>query len=151
MFRIIALDFRDLFEIVGNRPVADVLDIVEAHHTRGAEVDGAIAREHVDDGLADGFPDRATPAFIEGLGNLPVGVGWRARGKPKGVWATDAREGGSKISHYDAPFCFSHAKACARQALSLRTVLAEHTLQGVKIIDHSTSCEFLSPPKHLLL
>ena len=104
MFRIIALDFRDLFEVVGNRPVADELDVVEAHHARGAEVDGAIAREHVDDGLADGFPDRATPAFIEGLGNLPVGVGWRARGKPERVRAADAREGGSKISHHDAPF-----------------------------------------------
>src|SRR5437762_7076819 len=104
MFRIIPLDFRDLFEVVGNRPVADELDVVEAHHARGAEVDGAIAGEHVDDGLADGFPDGATPAFIEGLGNLPVGVGWRARGKPEGVRALDAREVCSKISHIASRF-----------------------------------------------
>jgi len=28
---------------------------------------------------------------------------------------------------------FSQAKACARPTLSLRTVIAEHTLQGVNI------------------
>ena len=38
------------------------------------------------------------------------------------------RKPGSKSS---SAFVFSQAKACARQTLSLRTSLAEHTLQGV--------------------
>src|SRR6266849_923716 len=102
MLWIIALDLGDLFQIVGNRPVADELDVVEAHHARGAEVDGAVAGEDVDDRLADRFPDRAAPALVERLGDLAVGVRRRAGREPEGIGALDAREVRSKISHWSA-------------------------------------------------
>src|SRR5438874_885617 len=70
MFRIIALDFRDLFEVVGNRPVADELDVVEAHHPVLAEIDRAATREDVDDRLADRFPDGPAPTLVVCLGHL---------------------------------------------------------------------------------
>lgn len=40
-------------------------------------------------------------------------------------------------------FVFGQAKACARPALSLRTMIAEHTLEGVYEIHEEERCRKL--------
>src|SRR6266540_3051840 len=67
------------------------------------------------------------PPLIEGPGYLAVRVGGRPGGQPEGVGAFDAREGRSQV-HHSSLRC-SHAKACARPSLSLRTGSAEPRLQ----------------------
>src|ERR1043165_7043936 len=83
--RIIPLDLGDLLQVVGDRAIADQLDVVEAHHPVLAEVHRAVAREDVDDGLADRLPDGAAPAGVERLGDLAVGVRRRAGREPKRI------------------------------------------------------------------
>src|SRR3982074_2263133 len=98
MVRVVALDLGDLLEVLGDRPVADQLDVVEPHHAVLAEVDRPVAREDVDDRLADGFPDRAPPALIEGFRDLTVRIGRRTRSQPEWIRRLDPREVGSEIS-----------------------------------------------------
>ena len=57
-------------------------------------VDGGVARADVGDGLADGLPDGAAPAGVEGAHDLLAAVGGRSGGEPEGVEALDAGEGG---------------------------------------------------------
>src|SRR3989442_10234142 len=100
MLRVVALDLGDLLKVLEDWPVADQLNVIEAHHARLTEVDRAVARKDVDDRLADRLPDRAAPALVEFLGDLAVRVRPRARRGPKGGGTLDPREVGSEISHW---------------------------------------------------
>src|SRR6266581_450455 len=57
VLRIIPLHLGDLFEVLGDGPVTDQLDVVEAHHAVLAEVYRAVTGEDIDDRLTDRFPD----------------------------------------------------------------------------------------------
>jgi len=78
-------DFGDFAEIGFNGAVGDELDVVEAHHFYAGEIDCAVARSGVDDGLADRFPDGAAPAGVEGAHHLAGSVGGRAARQPKRI------------------------------------------------------------------
>src|SRR5262245_55681353 len=99
MLRVVTLDLRDLPEILGDRTIADQLDVVEAHHAVLSEIDRAVAREDIDDRLADRLPHRAAPALIERFGDLSVGVRWGTGREPEGIGRLDACETRSEISH----------------------------------------------------
>src|SRR2546422_9765038 len=99
MLRVVALDLGDLLKVLEDWPVADQLNVIEAHHARLTEIDRAVARKDVDDRLADRLPDCAAPALIERLGDLPVGVRrWTGR-QPEWIRTFDTSEIRSKISH----------------------------------------------------
>src|SRR5882762_883165 len=102
MLRVVTLDVGNFLEVFGDRPVADELDVVEAHHPVLAEVYGTVAREDIDDRLADGLPDRAAPALIERPGDLAVLVRGGPGCEPEGIWALDTCEVSSEISHWSA-------------------------------------------------
>jgi len=99
MLRVVTLDLGDFLEVFGDRPVADELDVVEAHHPVLPEVHGTVAREDIDDRLADGLPDRAAPALVECFGDLAVGVRGGPGRQPEWIRGLDPREVGSDISH----------------------------------------------------
>src|ERR1700761_5541152 len=84
-----ALYFFDLAEIGFDGPVADELDVVEAHHLCAVVVDGRVARGDVGDGLADGLPDGASPTCVEGTHDLLTAVGGRSGGEPEGIETLD--------------------------------------------------------------
>src|SRR6266540_3051838 len=88
---------------------------------------GQVARAFDQGWVADRLPDSAAPPLIEGPGYLAVRVGGRPGGQPEGVGGLDAREGRSQVRH--SSLRCSHAKACARPSLSLRTGSAEPRLQ----------------------
>src|SRR5215472_18211657 len=94
MLRIAALYFFDLAEVDFDGAVADELDVVKAHHLLTVPVDGGVARADVSDGLADGLPDGAAPACVEGAHDLLAAVGGRSGGEPEGIEALDAGERG---------------------------------------------------------
>ena len=89
-----ALYFFDLAEVDFDGAIADELDVVQAHHLLAVVVDGGVARADVGDGLADGLPDGAAPACVEGAHDLLAAVGGRSGGEPEGIEALDAGEGG---------------------------------------------------------
>jgi hypothetical protein len=64
--RVALLHVVDFPEVHFDGPVADQLNIVEAHHFYVVEIDGPVARARVDDGVADCFPHHAAPACVEG-------------------------------------------------------------------------------------
>src|SRR5690606_13572034 len=82
-----------------DRPVGDQLDVVYRHQPVAGVLEGAVTVRYVEDGVADGLPDRATPAVLERLVDLVGGVGWRRRGQPERVGALDAREVDAEVSH----------------------------------------------------
>src|SRR3989449_5898144 len=125
MLRVVALDLGDLLKVLEDWPVADQLNVIEAHHARLTEIDRAVARKDVDDRLADRLPDRAAPALVECLGDLAVGVRRRARRQPEWIRAFDTSEIHSKISHTASyrplpPLTAKHHidLSCCRDALS---------------------------------
>src|ERR1700761_1193501 len=90
MLRVAAFYFFDLAEVGFDGPVADELDVVEAHHLCAVVVDGGVTRGDVGDGLADGLPDGAAPACVEGAHDLLAAVGGRSGGEPERIEALDA-------------------------------------------------------------
>src|SRR5467141_3161813 len=129
MLRVVALDLGDLLKVLEDWPVADQLNVIEAHHARLTEVDRAVARKDVDDRLADRLPDRAAPALVECLGDLTVGVRRRAGREPERIRGSDAREVRSKIGHRSAfresawrpaPLLPPHAQSPLRHSHNLR-------------------------------
>ncbi len=100
MMRIAFLDLGDFAEIGFDRPIADQLDIVEAHHPLAVPIDRRVARGDVDDRFADRLPDRAAPAGVKGAHHLLPAIGGRAGSEPEGIGAADAAgEIGGEISH----------------------------------------------------
>ena len=93
------LDLGDFLEINLGRAVGDELDVVEAEHAVLAVVQRGVARRDVDDGHADGFPDDAAPAGLEGAVRLVAGVGRRTGGDPERIGGLDAGEITAQISH----------------------------------------------------
>ena len=91
VLRIALLDLGDLAQVDFERPVGDELDVVEAHHALAVPIDGGVARGDVDDGLAEGLPDGAAPAGVEGAHHLIAAIGGRTGGQPEGIGAADAR------------------------------------------------------------
>ena len=92
-------DLGDFAEVDFDGAVGDQLDVVQAHHALAVPIDRGIARGDVDDGLADGLPDGAAPAGVEGAHDLIAAVGGRAGGEPEGVGAADAGEVSGEVSH----------------------------------------------------
>ena len=109
VLRVALLDLGDLAEVDLDRAVGDELDVVEAHHALAVPIDRGVARGDVDDGLADGLPDGAAPAGVEGAHDLLAAVGGRSGGEPEGIGAADAGEVGGEVSHA-APPVAQHAE-----------------------------------------
>ena len=115
--RIALLDLGDLAEVGVDGAVADELDVVEAHHALAVPIDGGVARGDIDDGFADGLPDGAAPAGVEGAHDLLAAIGGRAGGEPEGVGAADAGEIGGEVSHGLSP---SRGRRVCRRPRRLR-------------------------------
>src|SRR6516162_5944744 len=84
------LDFGDFPEIGFDRTIADEFDIVETDHAHLAEIQGRITRRDVHDGIANGFPDHATPPRLKSTMALVSGIRGRAGGDPKRIRGADA-------------------------------------------------------------
>ena len=98
------LDLGNFSEICFDRAIRDELDVIEAHHAIAVPVNGRVAGTDVNDRLADGLPDRPSPAGVERAHHLVGAIRWRTGGKPKGIRAADpAREVDVQVSHERSP------------------------------------------------
>src|SRR5690606_19844260 len=79
------LHLGDLLEVDLYGPVRDELDVVDGDEAVAAELECPIAVADVEDGVADGLPDGATPAVLESLVDLVRGVRGRRGRKPERV------------------------------------------------------------------
>ena len=93
----VALHLLDLAQIDLQRPVGDQLDIVEADHLVVVQMHRAVARGDVHDRriLAQGLPDDAAPAGLEGAHDIVFLVGRRRGSQPEGIGRFDADEIGA--------------------------------------------------------
>ena len=91
VLRIALLHFGDLAQIGFDGPVRDQLDIVQPHHALAVPIHRRIARRHVGDGLADGFPHRAAPTGVERAHDLFAAIRRRRRGQPERIGRSNAR------------------------------------------------------------
>src|SRR5205085_11807630 len=90
----------DLVEVVVEGAVGDEFDVVQAEELSAVVVDAAVAGGDVDDRLeAEGLPDGAAPAGVEGPADLVLGVGRRGAGQPERVRRLDAAELDTQIGH----------------------------------------------------
>ncbi len=100
IFRIALLHFRDFPDIHFGGPVADELDVGEAHHFRAVVIHRAVARRCVDDRLANRLPNRAAPSRVERAHHLPRRVRRRTRSKPERVRRFNAAEFYAQVGHF---------------------------------------------------
>ncbi len=98
----VALDALDLFEVGVQGPVGDELDVVQPDHMPVLRHQRGIARAvDVDHRgvFAQGLPDHAAPAGLEGAVDVDLLVGGRRRGQPEGIGAADAQEITADVGH----------------------------------------------------
>jgi hypothetical protein len=103
IFRIALFHFRDFPNIHFGGPVADELDIGEAHHLRAVVLQSAVSRGCVDDRLANRFPDGAAPSGVKRKHDLPARIRRRAGRQPEWVRRFDAAELYAQVSHVAPP------------------------------------------------
>ena len=85
MLRIALLHLGHLAQIDLDAPVADELDIVEAHDALAVPIRSRIARAHVGDRLADCLPYRSAPTGVEGAHDLFAVLVGGAEASQKGL------------------------------------------------------------------
>jgi hypothetical protein len=91
--------FPDLPEVDLQRPVADQLDIIQAHDTAAVIVDGGVAGGDVLHLAAQRLPHHAAPAGFESAQDIDLFVGrWRT-GQPVGVGGANPEEISAEIGH----------------------------------------------------
>src|SRR6185437_16699739 len=83
--------FGDLAEILLERPVADELDVVEAHDAAALIADGRVTRRDVLHLGAEGLPYHTAPTGFEGPEDVDLFIGRRRAGQPKWVGGADAQ------------------------------------------------------------
>ena len=82
----------DLPQIVGEGAVGDQFDVVEARHAGIAVIDGTVPTRNIDHRHAEGLPNRAAPARVEGFHHLITAVCRRRGSQPKWIRCLDSRE-----------------------------------------------------------